>query len=905
MSAFIAALLVAISVPLEKDSYPDVSITATGQKNPKSNSSEVSVRLVSAPGPGVREFEGEGWEKRGDVFVSHQNQPKTLHYQGAWSSGAMLRIMRHPNFGIAEVSIGGKAQRLDLFAEKEDYVGVPLPEATVSWKGYLQRAALVVGLGLLFITAGMSLASAPIAWRCVFALALLAGCGTLWLVHDRSYAGSLEIVAFDASNELKLVHMDAGHGFTPALVVPAKGGTAVETKFALPNPVDWRLEIEGASLRVFRDLDDDAAGKAPSSDDNGCAIVATGRCVYEVQGAAPHRIWLKGGDEHKPITLPSAAAGSERLFLLVEREPGRITVLASRAYAQVPAWQYSRWIVALRLVGQDGKTAGKIVRLLSDGVSGYRLAKAVGGDGSYSVPTLVRPDTGSVVGMKIFAALVSASFVLLLASAGKIAMTLARSYCEGRRLQVLGSVLGCLGWLGLTIAIGWPGIMGWDGLSPYIQAQTGQVTLWYGIGYPMIVGGFLLIGPGALITIWSLLGTACLLLGAAALLLRRGSVVTGWLPPVLLCAVLPFTAIMVGTVTHLRDAMNGLMLAMFAFCGFYSALKWREWSCVQRNWILAALLLAGAMLALMRVDNIPTLLVLAAGLTVGARGFRLRSLSLVIVAAVCWLGVGPQIERLVVPDRQGAADEKRLYASTAVINPLVGVLAKGKGRIPDDLYAEISAALNKVTDVELAVQEWSPYEIVYWHKALAKRENPSVETIRQLRNLYVRSLSADPVLFMQLRLATFGAMLGHAWFELGTYPKTNSNGHPSFYDHLLTADPQWQLMTELLSYRPAAHPYPDLTRALLDWEEKVASTALQFIVCIVIALGFRRHPLAAAVAVGEIARAGVFLLFAPASVFLYIYDMHLLGFLLPMMALAEQAVRTRSLTLIRTNSESL
>jgi hypothetical protein len=39
----------------------------------------------------------------------------------------------------------------------------------------------------------------------------------------------------------------------------------------------------------------------------------------------------------------------------------------------------------------------------------------------------------------------------------------------------------------------------------------------------MIVGGFLLLGSGPLVSAWSVLATAVLLLGAAALLLRRGA----------------------------------------------------------------------------------------------------------------------------------------------------------------------------------------------------------------------------------------------------------------------------------------------------------------------------------------------------------------------------------------------
>lgn len=890
----VAAWLVAMSVPLSKDGFPEVRITATGQKNPASKSSEVFVRLVSEPIQGVRNFEGVGWEKRGDVFVSYQNQPNSLRYRGAWSSGAVLRFVRHAYSGMAEVSVGGKTQHFDLFSEKDAFVDVTLPESAVSWKGYVQRVMIALGLGVLLTAVGMTLARASAARGRVLAMALLAGCASLWLVKDRSYVGTLEVVAFTASSEPARVEMDAGHGFTSALTVPMKGGAVVTAEFAVPNPADWKLGIEGGSLRHFREMDVTPVGDSSSGSDNGCPAAVMGRCVYEVQGVGALRVWLQAGDAKKILTLPPSAADRERLFLLVEREPGRIAVSASRAYLQLFPWEHvSSWIKALRVVGQDGKAAGKLVRVLSDGAGGYQLAQPVGADGTYKVPALVRSDSSSFVAMKVFSGLIGASIVLLVAAVGKIALTLAHSFREGRRVQVVASVLGCLGWLGLGVAVGWPAIIGWDGFSPYIQAQTGSITLWYGLGYPMIVGGFLLLGSGPLVSAWSVLATAVLLLGASALLLRRGSTAASWLAPVLLCVALPFTVVMLGMMTHLRDAMNGLMLALFAFCGFYAALKWKTWADVERNWALGGLLLGGTVLALLRIDNTPTLLVLAGGLAFGARGFGIRPIALVAVAAACWIGVGVQVERFAVPDREGVAREKRLYSSTAVVNPLVGMLVYGKGRIPDALYTDIHDTLDKVMDADVATQLWSPYNIVYWHETHAKRGVPSIETSEQLSRLYRRALKADPVLFIKLRLATFGAMLGHDWFELEGYQKSSAHKHPSFHDHLVSIDPHSRHLSELFGYAPTAHAHPEKVQALLRWESKFASSMLQLIVCVIVVLRFRRSPLAAVVALAEIVRAGVFFLFAPASVFLYLYDLHLLGFLLPMLAMTEQAVRMR------------
>jgi hypothetical protein len=295
----------------------------------------------------------------------------------------------------------------------------------------------------------------------------------------------MEVVAFSASSKPVRVEMDAGHGFTPALVVPVTGGVAISNEFAVSNPADWELGVEGANLRIFRDLTGDAGGVLSSGADNGCATPNAKRSLYEVHGTGSLRVWLQAGTEQKEITLPTAASASDRLFLLVEREPGKIVVSASRAFVQLSPWKhFSQWIVALRVMGQDGKAAGTLVRVMSEGAGGYLMAQAEASEGAYQVPALLHPDTPAFLAMKVFAGLVGASMLLLIAAAGKVALVLARSFRDGRRVQVVASVLGCLGWLGLGVAVGWPAIIGWDGFSPYIQAQTGSITLWYGLGYP-------------------------------------------------------------------------------------------------------------------------------------------------------------------------------------------------------------------------------------------------------------------------------------------------------------------------------------------------------------------------------------------------------------------------------------
>lgn len=877
--AMASGALIALSVPLTRDTIPEVFITATGQKNPNAKASEVFVTLGSSS---RKAFKGEGWARRGNTFISAEAQPSVLHYVGSKNVHPVLQFVQHPYSGIVEVSINGTTQRLDLYAEREGHIRVPLPESTVSWKSYVRRIALISILSLASGAMGVLMVNASLAWSSVLLLAFLAGSTTLWLIKDRSYAGPMEIVAFDAPTAITGVQLNAGHGFTPRLVLPMTSGTSVTADIPLDASTPWRLAADNGGLTALRPLSD-APGPQTDVTRRDCAAFRGAPCLYEIQGSS---VWIEHGNERHTLPLPAVAGEAGRRFLLVESVPGGLRISASSAYLRLSAYeQFSDSIIAVRAIRRSNEPAGRLVRLTGES-SGYAFLPPAGATGAYLSPMLSRPDTPSVVGMKIFAALISASAVLWLALAARTARALALSFANGRRTQVLLSVIGCLGWLGASLVAGWPAIMGWDGFSPYIQAQAGAISLWYGLGYPMIVGGFLMLGPSYLISVWSTACAALLLLGAAALLLRHGSLRAGWLAPILLCALLPCTAILAGTMTHLRDAMNGLTLAMFAVGAFYAGLRWHAWPRPQRCAAAGILALCGALLALLRVDNIPALLAISTLMLASLYGVRRRPMAAAALVAMLWLGIGSIVERQVIPDRGSAASEKRLYNSTGVVNPLTGMLALDKSRLPEPLRRDLRETLDKVLDVDHAIKHWSPSHIRYWHESMERRGAPSDETNRHLQKLYVQAMLADPLTFLEIRLTTFAEMLGYTGFRY-----TTDQGASTFHDHLLTHSESWRRLSEILGFAPSAHPYPEAAEALLAWQKKNIGTLLQLLICVAVALRFGRHPLASAVAVGELARAGVFFFFAPASVFLYLYDMHILGLLLPLLALTEQSVR--------------
>lgn len=877
-AATIAAALLVLSVPLVRDGGERIMVRATGQKSPQALNSEVWVRLHTPSGIVDATRDAAGWEHRGDIYVSYQNQPAELDFGVNRADGAFLEFVSHDHSGIAEVVIGKKTKRIELYSPAGTSRIVPLPEADSSWRAVAQRIALALAMALMFAALlGALLRSAP-SWGVLAAVSLVAASSVAVTLAPRSYPGSATLVAFGGLSTPTTVELDAGHGFSPSLHFPMNSGAISRTSVPPSDASGAMIRVEDGVLGLLN-----PAIRQGSESPDDCLERVSAGCVYEVSGTPSH-VWLEREGRRTQIALPKPAQGAERLFLVVQRHGESVVFAASRAYVELSPWsRFSQWVQSVRIGDGRNGYADTVIRV--DGTV-YVTLPVVGADGSHAMRAIPRHDTPSFVGMKLLSALIAASFIVLMAALAWITRVFVHAWRSGVRLPIALMAFGWIVWLGVAVTAGWPAIMGWDGLSPYIQAQTGQVTLWYGLGYPLIVGGFLLLGPPWLITVWSLLGVTVLMLGSAALATRSGSRKAAWLAALMLCALIPLSSVFVGALTHLRDAMNGLMLALFTFSSFVLALRWRHFSDAQRTCAVALLVVVGCCLALLRVDNLPALAVLLAGFSLCVGGLRLRSAALVAAVLLCWLAVNPLIERKLMPDRDAAAAEKRTYGSTALINPLTGFLVHGRGRIPEPLYEENRRALAQVLDVEHARKNWSAYNVVYWHQT---NKGPVSEALgKNLRKLYVRTMVADPLLFLHLRMATFGAMLGHDWFGFDGQQRDEA-GHPSFNDHLLTDDPNWKQLVQLYGYsaREGGHVAPRWTVAFLEWSERTSSNLLPLVLCVAALLMFRRAPLSAVVALSELARAGVFFLFAPASVYLYLYDLHLIGFVLPLLAWAE------------------
>ena len=86
------------------------------------------------------------------------------------------------------------------------------------------------------------------------------------------------------------------------------------------------------------------------------------------------------------------------------------------------------------------------------------------------------------------------------------------------------------------------------------------------------------------------------------------------------------------------------------------------------------------------------------------------------------------------PDRHRAEEEKRLYASTAVMNPLTGMLVYGKDKLDPQLYNDIYTSLNKIMDIDYALKNWSPYNVFFGIRRPLKDLYQHLQYLKSLRN---------------------------------------------------------------------------------------------------------------------------------------------------------------------------
>lgn len=874
----IAALLISLAVPLAKTSFPLVQIIATGHKNIESKSSEAYVNIVST-GASKINSSGAGWEKKNGVYASYQNQPSILSLKGSWENGSYLNFSKHSYSGIVKLIINGHEQIIDLYSPVGSALKVALPDGRVSWISWLQRIAVFIVLGIVFTSLINIIGVSNTSLQKVSALCLLVASLAVLYVKDLSYTGDLEIIPLSGEGVPSKIVLDAGNGFSDNLSFTFESGSIHTETYLDKITSTLKIEVDnGMANRYF------ISGENNGTDE--CSILSEGMgCLYQITGVAPKVYVLNG---NKKYFLKRFDSSKNKKYVYIFNKEGRVNVSTINTTIFLSAWsQFSQWVNIIAVTDDKGKHFSHLARISALKPFEFIPLQSNTMANASLLSKFKYEDSGAFYGMKIAFILICCSFVVLPYLVWVVSGSLLSSARSGYRKNITISVVAILFWLVVALLIGWPAIIGWDGYSPYIQAQTGQITLWYGIGYPLIVGGFLLSNYPQIITLWSFIVTSVCLIGAVALFFRSCSGKLTWLAVIWFCLYIPLSVIMLGMLTQLRDTFNGLLLSSFVIGAFSLAFLWQKLDRYSRIFSMLTLLLIANSLALLRVDNIPTLLIISIGVTFIVYRFNLRSVLFSFFLLINLVVVNNAVQQYVYPDKIRAEQEKRLYASTAVINPLSGILVYGKERIDPQFYNELFTKLDHVIDVDFAIKNWSPYNVVYWHQTAANRPLPTKKDISDLNKLYVKAFMQTPLLFIQLRLSTFSAILGKDISNLKPTPSPSFSILPGYSDHLLDIHRPWSVTNELMGFRASPHFHYKSTEFLMKWSDLVNLAYCQVVLCLLALLLCVRCPISAIISLGLLARCAIFFLFAPASVTFYLYELQIIGFALPILMYCE------------------
>lgn len=860
-----------------------VEVTATGERNPQGKGTEVWVADVV---PGRVFVEGPGWERRdGRVSVSWQAQPSTAVLKGAWREGDVLRFNTHPLSGIAELRVAGHTERIDLYSPEPGSVAVALPPPAASPLRVAVQAALPA---LLLVALGGLLLYLPRPWPAMLLIGVVLGTGTLWLLRDRSYAGALELVAY-GNGELARLEADIGNGIFEIPIGQAANTRSIEATLPHPGAETLHLRAGSGTLEPVRDLSEDNVPMLRSGGE-GEPLCEQGERVqlFRWTGDRSGPLILDGGGRRTSLSNTAGlAAGNPLAWVVAVCDGASVRISATAAHVYIDPWAQPWW--QLREVRAED-ASGQPMPLLQ--LSGNRpdgfLGLAAASNGAYAPVLFERPASRALVIEKLLAAILVGLLPAMIWLALSNVAVLRRHWAPGTRLLALLCFALPPLWIGGTMAVLWPGTVGWDAYSPYIQMHAGTVTLWYGIGYPLVVGALALLMTPALIGVAQCIVMA-LVVQAVTVRCLDAKPRLRWVG-LATCLALPLTIVAWGATVHLRDAMNGTLMALFGIGWFYTLVDGQRWRRGRRGLAFALLAALALGLVLMRIDNIVFVGVALLALPLLVRGMRRRLLAFSVAVVLLCLTVNGAMEHAVFGSREGLVAEKNFYRQTAFISPLVGYLADPDSRLPQQTREALARDLEPLFDLKAAVSHWKPYHVIWWHEAVAGKPTPSAEQIAALQRHYIRTALQDPLRFLQMRTAMFLSTLGHKWIAVP--PVQASPGAQVLLDRLtMPHDAQTGATARLIGFDPALRPWPSLSERLFRFTDAVATTLPQLAICIVLLFCVRLTPVAAVLALALLARASVFFFFAPADVFLYLFDLHVLGFLLPGMAVYELSRR--------------
>lgn len=871
-------------VPVVHDQYPEVKLIATGEHGALSDGTEVWAPDVV---PGRVYFEGPGWERRENRVVSYAGQPNVAMLKGRWKAGDVVQLMKHPHSGIAILRIGDTEQRIDLFAPEQIAATFELPAPGASVPGVSRQVSR-----LLVVLLAAALGAAMVRWTApgpvVLGGAAILGTAAALMVSDTSFPGDLELLAY-GTGSLSRFEVDTGDGLFPFPIHDRRDRSAVEVSLPRAGQGAMRLEVEGGRLRPLNQLGPDTVGAAASaraSALNLCATGATFEVFEHVDGDGAHALRLSAN---------SGEAGAERRLVLTNDPGGKryvvvrcdgaaLSVTYSQAYLSISAWSSPHGRVKVVKALDDGGHQLPLLQVSSGNPRGFAPLRK--GDTGYQRIELDRSGTGASFIQKVLAACLAFSIPLVAWVAAMNVRAARRNWHPGKRMLVAWLYLAPLGWIALCALIQWPGTVAWDAYSPFVQAQTGTITLWYGVGYPMITAAVLLLAEPSTIALLQCLAAALIVQFVMVHCVEDGTLTSG--VAALACLCLPLTVIPFAATTYSRDALNGILLAAFGTMWMIFMWRLRQARPLDHRSAGTVMAVLAVCLVLLRVDNVIPLTVLVLAIPVLVPGSRVVTATYAGLLLLAVVVANPIAERVIVGKQGFSKDEKNRYVEASLVSPLVGFLADPAGRITPGTRQRLEHDLAQAVDVPASVREWTPYNVIWWHEQIETRPAPTDALIGSMRRDLIRAALDDPMRFLEMRSAVLASTLGHRWLTARGEAQTSGQEIEKFVDRLwMTASVDTVAMNRLLGLNLERRLSVPLSRAVFEWYARYATTLPQFVVCLVLVCLIRRVPLSGVMALALLARAGVFFAMAPADVFLYLFDMHFMGYLLVPLAALE------------------
>lgn len=875
--------------------YPSITLTFTGEKDAEALGAEIWVVGVGMASGSISADGLKGWASRGSAVVGFEGTEKTIQIPKTWPDGGIIRFGTSKYSGIVEISVDGNKSRINLYSPSGNSIDVPLPDLAHASTSLPFRVVttFLFAWALFLLILRASNQQTGFRYYLTFA-ATLTGLA-VWLVTAKMSApGVVELLVVNpeppaqaqSTPSQATVYLGTGYGYADGIPLTIKNYANQKAFLVSHETPKLSLQSSNAPLAILTPV---GGKRVPEN-----ALVCSRETPLVAEFDPQEKVSVRGtgaGVEFSlatpdlPMTSADDATPSRRFLVCWPHRDGLLLAWSSAYLKYGDAWAAP--VGAVDRVRLDTPKSPAVVLRLSSNTSRFAPLEPLGAN-EFSYPRIPTPLTHADQARRFATALIAALCVLLLMPMKEIFKTLRALESNGRGAAARWSLLIVSAWMVFAIGVAWPSFIGPDAFSPFSLHGVGGMDLWYGMGYPLFVSAVINLGGPEISLLLKVLVTGLVMLWVALRAVEAGA--KGWIVCAYLIAMLALTGTTVVAATELRDALNGVALSSFGIYVFALLARYRRTgqSLPARHILLLAVL--GGMAVLLRIDNIVFVGPLLAGLAFGPHWRRMLPACLVIAAI--WIGATPAVVRYVIDSGDHGELDMRLYKQTAYINPLVGMLRGDSLSLAEK--EDLTATLQKVLKVDYSIENWTPSDIIYWHQSHRGPGTP--KTLAELQKAFVMNALRHPAEFVTLRTATSLKALGMdnaaAWLAKNHIDRTLRR--VPYYDHVANQEAYWQSMVLLSGYRPPQHLFPEAAEKVLAWYSDVALATPQLLIALALLLGFRRFPATSLLAGAVVLRAALFWLAQPASVFLYLAELQILGALLPVLAWIEWRQRSRT-----------